>query len=160
MELTKEERRVETKRLVQNSQIENPCWIWLKRKDDDGYGRITFRRTTISVHRLAYAVFKGDFDDVWHVCHTCDNPPCINPKHLWLGTNNDNMKDRDKKGRHCPLQGEKHGRHKLIEEEVRQVFYLQKEGYSERKIGKIIGVSGVQVHRILSGQAWKHLAPV
>src|ERR1700747_133246 len=73
------------------------CWLWKKTKDHYGYGRFWIRTKDIKLHRLAYAIFNGDFDNTLQVLHHCDVRHCLNPEHLFLGTNDDNMADRDTK---------------------------------------------------------------
>lgn len=77
------------------------CWEWngLRRDHKLPYGRIWINKRQKTVHRVAYEVFKGKIPKGLLVCHICDNPPCINPNHLFLGTQKDNSHDRDKKGR-------------------------------------------------------------
>lgn len=72
------------------------CWEWTRSKATNGYGRIT---NSLSAHRAAYELFVGPIPDGMQVCHRCDNPPCCNPAHLFLGTAADNAHDRDAKGR-------------------------------------------------------------
>ena len=76
------------------------CWMWTAYKDQKGYGRFGIGSKLYSAHRLSYEWSYGDFDKKLCVCHTCDNPGCVNPEHLWLGTRRDNNIDRDNKGRH------------------------------------------------------------
>lgn len=80
------------------------CWPWLRFKNDKGYGitkvTINKRRYNSKTQRLAWLLTFGDIPDGLHVLHTCDNPPCCNPAHLFLGTNGDNMRDKVEKGRH------------------------------------------------------------
>lgn len=86
---------------------ETNCWNWNKFKGVGGYGVMSFLGRRAYVHRVAYSLLKDhtinvfqegrNTDTTLHVCHTCDNPSCINPEHLWIGTQEDNMKDRDLK---------------------------------------------------------------
>ena len=89
------------------------CWLWIGASDDrpgKGYGFIRFRgRKNWSAHRVSYTLFRGEIPEGMHVCHSCDTPACVNPDHLWLGTNQDNQLDKSIKGRaagqnktHCP----------------------------------------------------------
>lgn len=93
----------------------NPCWLWLGSKNDSGYGILRINRKTISTHRYSYIIHKGFIPLGMKVCHSCDIPVCVNPDHLWLGTDADNAKDKALKGRamnvntfktHCPQNHE------------------------------------------------------
>lgn len=79
------------------------CRIWMGHVHDDGYGRVRYRvkrkASWIRAHRLAYLCWRGAIADGLHVLHSCDTPLCINPSHLWLGTNGDNIQDGIRKGR-------------------------------------------------------------
>lgn len=82
-------------------KIENNCWNWQGALNHGGYGKFSMKTyKNISAHRASYIIFKGKIADNLYVCHTCDNPKCVNPDHLWLGTNKDNQRDSIKKGRH------------------------------------------------------------
>jgi hypothetical protein len=83
------------------------CWLWKLRRTKYEYSVLWFKDKNIHVHRISYAVFNENFDDYWHVLHKCDVRPCINPEHLFLGTNTDNNADMVAKGRQA--KGERHG---------------------------------------------------
>jgi hypothetical protein len=100
--------------MIKNTQIElfktryeiseNGCWNWTWKKDKDGYGQFHARPNHQRAHRFAYEVFYGEFDYNLLVCHKCDNPSCVNPKHLFLGTNKDNINDMLKKNRYAKIK--------------------------------------------------------
>ena len=84
----------------------NDCWEWLGGKDRDGYGRynLTVSYENLSkkwygAHRLSYTLTKGNIPKGKVICHSCDNPGCVNPDHLWVGTQQDNVRDMDQKNR-------------------------------------------------------------
>lgn len=139
---------------------ENPktgCWEWTASKAGKGYGQIKIPHTRkqIYAHRLSYLIHKGEIPDGLDVCHTCDNPICVRPSHLFLGSNSDNHQDMKAKGRH--LNGEKNKIAKLTDEKVRRIHELSKEGLSQGKIGKIFGVGQQTIWKILHGIRWEHI---
>lgn len=79
---------------------ENGCWEWTKKTNRGGYGEFKVRGKTVRAHRWAYATFVEPIPEDLHVLHHCDNPPCVNPSHLFTGTHGDNMRDMFAKGRH------------------------------------------------------------
>jgi hypothetical protein len=95
------------------------CWLWIGNKDKDGYGRFCINHNEeIRSHRYSYQLFRGKVPKNKFVCHSCDNPSCVNPHHLWLGTVLDNHRDMDNKGRRVSVAGEKHGNSKLTQNDV------------------------------------------
>ena len=76
------------------------CWIWTASKNKKGYGRFGFGSRAQLAHRVSWLLSNGEIPDGMLACHTCDNPPCVNPSHLWLGTQKDNVVDMSSKGRH------------------------------------------------------------
>lgn len=76
------------------------CWLWTKFVNSNGYGRLTYRRKQYSAHRIAFLLAVGDIPPGLNVLHRCDNPPCVRPDHLFLGTQADNMRDMAQKNRH------------------------------------------------------------
>lgn len=94
-------RRITPKERFLNKIIisKNGCWEWIARKNKGGYGTFQLNKKPILAHRFSYLIFKGEFFNGLLVCHKCDNPKCVNPEHLWLGTQKENMLDCYKKGR-------------------------------------------------------------
>lgn len=95
-------REIMATKICENVEIltESGCWIWMKGISNDGYPVISAPDKTRRAHRVSYEVFNGSFDKSLMVCHRCDVPSCVNPDHLFLGTNGDNMRDAVAKGRH------------------------------------------------------------
>jgi hypothetical protein len=132
------------------------CWPWLGSRNRKGYGRFdytTANGATKLAHRIAleFHTHRRIPADVM-VLHSCDNPACCNPAHLRLGTAADNAADRDNKGRQA--SGEAHGRAKLTEEQVRQIFA---DSRSAKLVAADFGIHRNKVYEIRSGIAWKHL---
>jgi DNA invertase Pin-like site-specific DNA recombinase len=92
------------------------------------------------------------------VLHHCDNPPCINPRHIYDGTQQDNVRDREKRHRRKPPFGEKNGRAKLTEEDIRQIRALKDQGVTQRKLAAQFGVGQSQMSRIVRGEQWVPLS--
>lgn len=78
----------------------NSCWLWKRAISSHGYGTLSVNRRPFGAHRMAWILSKGPIPDGLMVCHRCDNPPCCNPKHLFIGTHLDNMADRQVKGKY------------------------------------------------------------
>jgi hypothetical protein len=89
-------------KFIKSIEFNNHCWIYIRAKDRKKYGRFYIGRKSLGAHRVSYLIFKGDIDEGMFVCHSCDNPSCVNPDHLWVGTVQDNNSDRDKKNRNKP----------------------------------------------------------
>lgn len=128
------------------------CWEWKGGRTKNGYG--THRGTT--AHRCAYEAVNGVIPAGMVVMHTCDNPPCINPAHLKLGTQQENLADMHRKGRagDCRNFGEKHGRCKLKTEDVAAIrAEYAKGGVSQWALAHKYGIKQTQVSRIIRGEA-------
>lgn len=90
-------------RIIRGMRLEpeTGCWVWKNNKDRDSYGRVRIGgRKTTGAHRLSYITFVGQIPNGMRVLHKCDNPSCVNPEHLFLGTHSDNMRDMYNKRRH------------------------------------------------------------
>jgi DNA-directed RNA polymerase specialized sigma subunit len=101
----------------------------------------------------------GKLPSTLQVCHSCDNPPCCNPNHLWVGTNKNNSDDMDAKGRRSKIRalGINHGNAKLTDEKVRLIRIRLKNGEEQRPIAKYFGVSQITISQISRGNIWKHV---
>ena len=135
-----------------------PCIECSKRRTKKGYGkvnRVTPHGKFWYAHRFAWYQANGPIPDGMCVLHLCDNPPCINARHLFLGTQADNMADRDKKGRNP--QGETHGRSRLTAEDVREIRLKQSNGTPSTRLAEEYGVAQSQISRIVQRQHWKHI---
>lgn len=137
------------------------CWLWTGYVDRNGYGEIALPRGSVKrrvfAHRLSYALHCGDPAGL-HVCHRCDVPACVNPTHLFLGTQADNMRDKERKGRGVKPRGEHSGRARLTEQQVREILVMQNAGKaSASRIARALGVSRGTIRQILDGKNWRHL---
>lgn len=135
------------------------CWNWIGSFAFGGrYGFVRSGRQSILAHRLSYRLHNGDFDESKLVCHRCDNPKCVNPEHLFLGTHKENMADMARKGRASSrmARGEKNPNAKLtreIVEQIRQARTEQNLSYNDLK--RRFGLkSNGHLRRILIGQYW------
>lgn len=118
--------------LINNSTKQpNGCWIWKRAKTSSGYGSVWNGLTAVSTHRLSYRLFRGD-PSGFHVLHRCDVKPCINPDHLWLGTDKDNIEDMYRKERN-PYAKLSHSQKPKLLKEVRS-------GKTALEVSKILGV--------------------
>ncbi len=146
------------------------CLIWPYFKDKQGYGSVytnpslSYKSRMQYCHRVSWTIYNGlPIPEGFDVLHKCDNPPCFNPKHLFIGTQADNNRDRDEKGRHVApdKRGEKHHLHKLKESDVLTIIKRYREGgVSHRKLAEQYKVSHSCVDSILSGKTWSHLNAV
>lgn len=148
-------------RFWQKVRKTDSCWLWLAATDRFGYGMITKRHSTgvIAAHRASWILHKGVIPKGMCVLHNCpsgDNPSCVNPDHLFLGTRTDNAIDRDFKYRGRHPVGECLPRLKLTNEKVLEIRQLS-NAMSGRKIAKIFGVSKNTIQGVLNGATWKHV---
>lgn len=134
--------------------IGSQCWEWVGNTIKDGYGLIRDRKKMVLTHRLSWTMAYGAIPDGMLVLHHCDNPPCVNPSHLFIGTDADNASDRDSKGRRKPLIGEMNGRAKLRELDVRSI---RNDVRSTKEIAASYNISIPLVQKIRHGDIWKHV---
>jgi hypothetical protein len=137
------------------------CWLWLGSVNETGYGRVGVClqggwRITYA-HRVAYLLTRGEIPDNLCACHHCDNPPCVNPEHIFLGTRQDNNADAIRKGR--LLSGEAHPLHRLTHAEVQEMRSLHSRGETHRALGLRFGVSHTTVWSIAHFHHWRAVPP-
>lgn len=119
---------------------EDDCWVWTANRNSGGYGHFRMPTRTLGAHRVAYALSNGESLPDLDVLHTCDNPPCCNPAHLWLGTDIENSIDKVNKGR--SPKGERHGLHKLTDAQVAEIRErYAKGGCSYKSLAPEYGVT-------------------
>lgn len=132
--------------------METGCWFWIGTKRN-GYGLMQFNKRTSSAHRVSYQVFKGPIPKGLVVRHGCDNPGCINPDHLSLGTQADNVADREARGRRN-VKGAQIGTSKLTAEEA---LAIKKSHEPLSVLAERYGVDRSNISAIRRGKSWKHL---
>lgn len=132
------------------------CWEWTATRDTGGYGYIYWpgEKRARKAHRQSWRTFRGPIpDDLW-VLHHCDNPPCVNPSHLFLGTSLDNNRDRHAKGRDGDTKGIRNGRAVLDASKVRKIRMAPEVA---RIVAARYGVSISTVHMLRRRETWKHI---
>lgn len=136
-------------------QKTDTCWLW-KGAVKNKYGKAVYRQKEWLAHRLSYEIHKGAIPEGLLVRHTCDNPLCVNPEHLLLGTHQDNSDD--KLARNRQLRGMSINTNVLCAAEVRQLLDLTKSGmFSLRKLASLYNIHHSTVYDLVSGRTWKHL---
>ncbi len=130
------------------------CWLWGGAVSGNGYGRFWYDSKNSMAYRVSYLINKGPIPKGLFVCHHCDQPSCVNPDHLFLGTHKDNMNDRDSKGRNGYQKGEVNGNSKLKEA---QIIEIRNSSLSHTELGIMYGVAPEHIAGIRKGKTWKHL---
>lgn len=130
------------------------CWLWLGALNPKGYGQVHVKGVTLAAHRRSWQLHQGQIPDGLHVLHRCDNRMCVNPDHLFLGTNGDNVADRTKKGRHVSVIGENQSRSKLTEQDVRSI---RQDPRHNTTIAGELGVSNVLISMVKRRKIWRHV---
>lgn len=136
------------------------CWLWIGAYGTYGYGsfgRGKYTGGTSKAHRVAWFYTHGPIPDGMDLCHHCDNPPCVNPDHLFLGTQADNNADRDRKGRHKALCGSSNGQAKLTERKVMEIRLWYAAKVRQADLARVHGVNQTLIQRIVTGRVWRHV---
>lgn len=143
-----------------DKRLPDECWPWNGALSSTGYGAITISGVKFKSHRVAFSILNGPIPSGLCVCHHCDNPPCVNPKHLFIGTIADNNADMCAKGRNNYGNlsfGEAHGSAKLTETDVVEIRRQHEAGETNRKIAEEFSVSDVCVSYAARRKTWKHV---
>ena len=133
---------------------ESGCWIWMLDCDQNGYGKISIKNKAYYAHRVSWELHNNSIPKGMFVCHKCDNPSCVNPDHLFLGTQSDNMQDMKSKGRDNYVNGENHKFAKLREKDVRKILISNK---TNNELAKQYDISSSQICLIRRRGSWKHV---
>lgn len=155
------QRGVDTLTRFHTKYVEAPngCWEWTDALDEDGYGVFWdgAKQRKIPAHRYALESVHGPLGKL-RACHTCDNPRCVNPAHLFPGTDSDNMWDKAIKGRtkgFAAMKGESHTQAKLTTAEVKEIKVRLALGEKQKIIAEDYGVKDSLISRINTGKIWK-----
>ena len=159
------------------------CWIWEGARRSRRYGIIKVRGKAEAAHRISWMVYRGDIPDGMHVLHHCDTPLCVNPDHLFLGTHQDNMDDKERKGRGNRATGLRNGRYTKPERTCRgdnhparrilglragerngrakltrdHILAIRASDLSSRKLAQAYEVSKTTIGKIRKGKLWGHI---
>lgn len=140
------------------------CWLWTGATSRNGYGKIWDGKRNVAAHRAAFEMFVGPIGrDLW-VCHSCDNPPCVNPAHLFLGTRRDNVDDMVRKGRWylggaVRTKGERINLAKLTASAVVEIRSRCGAGLRGEavRLSRKFGVAPNTIRDVVRGRTWKHV---
>ena len=136
------------------------CWLWIGHVHKRGYGCFQVSRSSMKAHRVSYVLAFGHIPNGLYVCHTCDNPACVKPSHLFAGTQADNMADMVVKGRSNKPKGELNGRAKLNDDAVRFIrsnYGFRSRRFNQKHLANMFGVCVLTIQEVLDGRKWPHV---
>ena len=136
------------------------CWLWVGYLNIRGKGVVYLNGKSIYASRFSYLIHKGEFPKKLYVCHTCDNPKCVRPDHLFLGTQVDNMLDMKLKGRANKPKGTLNGRAKLDERSVRFIrrnYRKRHPRFGLKPLANRYGVCTLTIREVVDRHKWKHV---
>ena|SRR3990167_10446152 len=143
--------------LTRHAVNENGCWLWTGRKDRRGYSCIRFENKAHKGHRVSYQLFIGEIPEGMCVCHRCDTLNCVNPYHLFLGTQKDNMRDCLLKGRYANSKGDSNPNHKLTKDQVIFIRKSVQSGVTIRHLEKELNTPYSTIWSICKGRSWQSI---
>lgn len=136
---------------------EDDCWPWIGSQNGRGYGRLNFEGYYDQAHRASWRIHCGEIPVGQNVLHSCDNTLCVNPKHLFLGTQQDNVDDCIAKGRFRAGTNQSYANAILTEDNVREIRRLLEEGHKQKDVAEWFGVVRQTITNINNGTRWSHV---
>lgn len=131
------------------------CWIWMDLTSaNNRYGHIRINDKKVAAHRLSWELYNGSIPDGLCVLHRCDTPSCVNPYHLFLGTQKDNAIDRENKNRHHIILGENNSMAKLTEQDILSII---SDPRKQSEIARQYKIHQTHVSRIKNNHSWTHI---
>jgi hypothetical protein len=139
---------------------DDECWEWTGPINSNGYGRFPENSTLNLAHRVSFRLFFGEVPRDKNVCHHCDNRRCVNPRHLFLGTQSENLSDAVAKGRmFIPmLKGAANGNSRLTAADVSEIKAMKRRGLMSKDIASAFSVSPTTITDIIKGRTWRDVA--
>jgi hypothetical protein len=136
------------------------CWLWNASLSTGGYGQFTAptggnRVKNAPAHRFSWELYNGPIPSGKHILHKCDTRHCVNPEHLFVGTHQQNMQDRDSKGRQA--KGARSGLAKLCDEKILAIRSRYKLGETQTVLASVFGVNQTKISDIVTRKTWKHV---
>lgn len=132
------------------------CWEWQRATTGEGYGNLWIDGKNVRAHRYSYSLAHGPIPEGMCICHHCDNPVCVRPSHLFMGTNGDNIRDAFAKGK-FDRRGEKNANSKLCADDVHKIRQLYSIGIPQSMLTKAWGISHPHINRIVHNKCWRHI---
>jgi hypothetical protein len=133
------------------------CWIWMGVRDSSGYGKFSYHGKYLRAHRFSWELVNGPIPYGKLIRHACDNPVCVNPSHLLLGTFKENSDDKEVRDRGNHPTGKDHGRAKLNEDAVKEARDLFREGVRISHLASKFRVDNATMLDAVVGKTWKHV---
>lgn len=134
------------------------CWEWMAHRNNHGYGQFTVQKGVFyTAHNVSYALTHGPIPAGMNICHRCDNPPCVNPDHLFIGTQSDNAHDMFAKGRAIRTRGTDRHNAVLTEDVVRAIRNAGRYRGLIKDLSSEYGVSTTTIRAVRTGKKWRHV---